>query len=420
MTIYDIFFFVFSLVYLPYLIIKGKAHKDFPERLGVLPDKVKSMASERPIWIHAVSVGEVLAVKEFITKLKNDFPEKKVVLSTTTKTGNDVAEKVLKDVVRFYFPLDFSFIVRRVIKLINPSYFIMMETEIWPNLTLELAKQKVPIVLINGRISNKSFSGYVKIKPIFSKILEKITLLCMRTNADADRIIALGARKENVKVTGNMKFDIEIPKKEIPSIPGIDSNSELLIAGSTHPGEEELVLSAYGRLKKECENLKLLIAPRHIERSEDLKKLVEKKGFEAILVSEARKAPGKFENKKVIFVLDTLGELGYLYSFATVVFIGGSLIKRGGHNIVEPAIFGKPILFGHYMFNFTDMAKSFIENKAAIEVRKKEELFSEFSKILSDKKKREMLGANARDLIIKSKGAISNNVREFSQIFREE
>ncbi|MEE9500399.1 MAG: 3-deoxy-D-manno-octulosonic acid transferase, partial [Candidatus Omnitrophota bacterium] len=370
MTIYDVFFFVFSLAYLPYLVIKGKAHSDFRERFGKLPRSFEGIGALRPIWVHAVSVGEVLAVKNFVEKLHAKLPERKIVLSTTTKTGADLARRVLNEnILKFYFPLDFSFVARRVANFINPSLLVVMETEIWPNLILELSRRKIPIVLINGRISDRSFKGYKKIKFFFKDILKRVSLFLMRSEKDARYIKTLGAPGENVRVTGNMKFDIEKTSDGIArtkSDLGIGESEELLIAGSTHGGEEEIVLDVYSHLAKEFQNLRLLIAPRHIDRAKTIKKMVERMGLKNILV------------------LDTFGELSRIYGLATIVFMGGSLVKRGGHNIVEPAVFGKPIVFGPYMFNFRDMARSFLENKAAIKVKNRKELLETLEMLLKD------------------------------------
>ena len=410
MTIYDVFFFVFSLAYLPYLVIKGKAHSDFRERFGKLPRSFEGIGALRPIWVHAVSVGEVLAVKDFVEKLHTKFPERKIVLSTTTKTGADLARRVLNEnILKFYFPLDFSFVVRRVANFINPSLMVVMETEIWPNLILELSRRKIPIVLINGRISDRSFKGYKKIKFFFKDILKRVSLFLMRSEKDARYIKTLGAPGENVRVTGNMKFDIETDPDLVGlgtqtyevrkrSDLGIGESEELLIAGSTHGGEEEIVLDVYSHLAKEFQNLRLLIAPRHIDRAKTIKKMVERMGLKNILV------------------LDTFGELSRIYGLATIVFMGGSLVKRGGHNIVEPAVFGKPIVFGPYMFNFRDMARSFLENKAAIKVKNSKELLGTLEMLLKDGNRRTILGRNAKELIDRSKGATERNIGELERL----
>ncbi|MBL7157112.1 MAG: 3-deoxy-D-manno-octulosonic acid transferase [Candidatus Omnitrophica bacterium] len=423
MTIYDVFFLVFSIIYLPYLAIKGKAHRDFRERFGKLPSLFKEISSRRPIWVHAVSVGEVLAAKNFVEMLSTKFPDRKIVLSTTTKTGNTVARKILKgDILKFYFPLDFSFVVKRVVNTINPSILIIMETEVWPNLILELSRRKIPIMLINGRISDRSFKGYRKITFFFNKIIKKMSCFCMQTKIDAERIKTLGAPETSVRVTGNMKFDVEASKDsgrrhEVnKSDLGITESDELIIAGSTHGGEEEIVLETYNKLTRKFTNLRILIAPRHIDRVGTIKRLVEQKGFEGVLLSRFRKGPKKSVSKKAVLILDTLGELSQLYSLATIVFMGGSLVKRGGHNIVEPAMFGTPIVFGPYMHNFRDMARLFLEREAAMKVKDRDELLETLETLLRDENKRNVLGRNAKELINKSKGATSRNLREVTEL----
>ncbi|MGB2705609.1 MAG: 3-deoxy-D-manno-octulosonic acid transferase [Candidatus Omnitrophota bacterium] len=410
MTIYDAFFAVFALAYLPYLVIKGKAHRDFLQRFGKLPAIFKETDASRPVWIHAVSVGEVLAVKNFVKELSARFPAKRIVLSTTTRTGNAVAAKIFGgEIPKFYFPVDFSFVVKRVVNLVNPSAMLIMETEIWPNLILELSRRGIPVALINGRISNRSFKGYRKIRFFFGDILRRISVFCMQTERDASNIKALGAPENRVKITGNMKFDAEGVKKETEGIKGI---GELLVAGSTHGGEEEMILEVYGKLVRKFRNLRLLIAPRHVDRSGAIKRLAARLGFEGVLMSDFRKEAQKNISEKTVLILDTLGELKGLFGRAAVVFMGGSLVKRGGHNIVEPAMFGKPIVFGPYMFNFRDMARLFLEEKAAVEVKDKKGLTEALEVLLGDKKKADTLGQNARKLLNEQRGATGRNVDE--------
>lgn len=426
MTIYDIFFFIFSIIYLPYLAIKGKAHKDFTERFGNLPPSFNGIAGSRPLWIHAVSVGEVIAVKNFVEAFSGRFPERRIVLSTTTRTGNEVAKKILnRDILKFYFPLDFSFVIKRVLNLINPLCFFMMETEIWPNFILESSRRNIPVALINGRISDRSYGGYRKIKFLFGGILKKISLFCMQTSRDAERIIALGAPPSGVRVTGNMKFDDGIKWGQRPFnlngrcphlILSSPSAPSLIIAGSTHKGEEEIVLKAYKKLLVNFPGLRLLIAPRHVDRTESIKKLIEQAGLDCILLSECKEGMQAPLAEKAIFILDTHGELNSLYNLATIVFMGGSLARRGGHNIVEPARFGKPIVFGPHMFNFRSMTKLFLENSAAIQIRDGSELYGALRILLDNKGMRDSIGRSAKGLIDKNKGATARNIREVEKI----
>ena len=416
MTIYDVFFLTFSIIYLPCLLLKGKAHRDFTQRFGNLPDSFSQISASRPVWIHAVSVGEVLAVKNFIERLSEKFPNRKIVLSTTTKTGNAVAEKVLsKNILKFFFPLDFSFTVKRVADIINPSALLVMETEIWPNLITELSRRSIPVVLINGRISDKSFKGYRKIKFLFEKVLKKINLFCMQTPESAERIKALGAPADNVRITGNMKFDTE--DLAVSELAGIGKMGPLFVAGSTHKGEDEIILDAYKKLVKEFKDLTLLIAPRHIERADSIGKLIIAEGFEEVRVSRLKEKAGSGAlPKRSILILDTLGELSRIYGLATIVFMGGSLVKTGGHNPVEPALFAKPIVFGPFMFNFRGMVKSFLEENAVVEVTDGNHLFEALRDLLRDENKRNTLGANARKIIDKNRGATGRNIEELEKL----
>jgi len=355
----------------------------------------------------------VLACLNFTKELLRQFPERKIVLSTTTKTGNTVAGKVIpRDIEKFYFPLDFTFSVRRVLDIIKPSLFIAVETEIWPNLIVELSERRVPIALVNGRLSERSFKGYRRIRFFIGGILKRINLFCMRAAGDAERIKRLGAPADRVKITGNMKFDLELspnrPAKEAHA--GIPQGEKIIIAGSTHGGEDEIILQAYKNAASKFKNLRLLIAPRHIDNCGAIKKLAKNMGFEPEMVSEIRKTPAKKPGKNTVLILDTLGELGGLYSVATIVFMGGSLVKRGGHNLIEPAMFGKPIIFGPYMFNFKAMAKLFIENDAAVQLKGAEELSSRLLDLLGDEEKRKALGEKARQVINKERGAVARNI----------
>ncbi|MCK4463706.1 MAG: hypothetical protein KAU58_05280 [Candidatus Omnitrophica bacterium] len=290
---YDLIFLLFSIIYLPYLLVKGKAHKDFIQRFGILPNYLKGDRKDA-VWVHAVSVGEVKATEFFIRYLKESLPGQRVILSTTTKTGFEAAKKIFGDsIVRFYFPLDFHFIVEKVINFINPLLFILFETEIWPNLIISLSNRGVPILLVNGRVSDKSFRRYMLIKPLFAAILRKIDRFLMQTEEDVQRIKEMGAPAERVKVCGNVKYDVRIAscvsrtasgfnKEKL----GINNSEELIICGSTHKGEEEILLGVYKELIKEFDNLHILIAPRHVDRVDDIEKLCAKFGFDSIRLSK--------------------------------------------------------------------------------------------------------------------------------------
>ncbi|MDD5596200.1 MAG: 3-deoxy-D-manno-octulosonic acid transferase [Candidatus Omnitrophica bacterium] len=412
---YDIIFLIFSLAYLLVYLFKGKFHKGFSARLGVVPKEIKF---NRPIWIHAVSVGEVAAVKGLLAALRKDFPNKEFVLSTVTPTGNQIARTIAekKDFVT-YLPLDFSFIVRAVLNRINPEIFVIAETEIWPNLISFLYNKKIPIVVVNGRISDRSLKGYCAIKFLLKPVLNKINFFCVQSKLDAERLIALGVLKEKIKVTGNMKFDASLPRGsslsevgEIKKILGLESGGKLFIAASTHPGEEEIILGAYKTLLKEFPQLKLLIAPRHPQRSKEVADQLRAHAFNPVLLSTvAIETKENFE--QAVFILDMVGQLVTFYAAADVVFVGGSLVKKGGHNILEPAGLGKPVIFGPQMFNFRDISELFLKNNGAILVHSQEELAAEIKYLLSHPAKIQEMSQLAQKIISENQGATEKNIQ---------
>src|SRR3989338_3042573 len=421
--LYDLGFFIFSLLYLPALIFSGKLHREFGERFGIY-DKTKErtlLSGEGRIWIQAVSVGEVALCKSIIPLLKERFPVNDIVISTITKAGNILAKKNFsKDATIIYFPLDFSAIVKKTVKAIKPKLYIMIETEIWPNLLSNLASRSIPSILINGRISDRSIGRYRMAAPFLKNIISKISIFCMQDNIDADRIIELGAPVEKVRVTGNMKFDAQVltdvkPEDVIRESLGLKVGEELIIAGSTHSGEEEIIADIFKELSWEYPNLMLLIAPRHVDRVSEIESVIKKTGLESIRASKIKESSGK--GAKIV-LLDTIGQLNDAYSIATIVFIGGSLVKHGGHNPIEPAAFAKTILFGPHMFNFKYIADVFLRNKGAIQVLNKEDLREKFRFLFKNANARTARGANAKKVVIENRGATKKNIEAISQILR--
>jgi len=413
--VYDLVFLIFALIYLPVYLFKGKIHRGFFMRLGVLP---ANLNLDRPIWIHAVSVGEAVSIKGLVGELRKTYPHKRLVISTVTATGNKIARGLIADGdLLTYLPLDFSFIVRKVIKKVNPSLFIIAETEIWPNLITCLHKQKIPIVTVNGRISDNSYSGYRAIRFLIRPILRKVSRFCVQSNTDALRLNDLGVAKENIQITGNVKFDISLnPEPGLgPRVLAIRQklwlgpDDKLWVCGSTHPGEEEIIIKAYKKLLFSFPKLKLLLAPRHPERSKDIGNLVSENSFMPVFISNISGACPTCINSPV-FILDVMGELLDYYSAADIVFVGGSLVKTGGHNILEPASQKKPVFFGPHMFNFRDISRLFLENKAGIIVQNADELVVKIKEILGDYLLAKQLVERAYDLITNNKGATKRNI----------
>lgn len=405
--LYDIAFLIFSLFYLPTLIFKGKMHADLGERFGRFrPEKLKELkACERAIWIQAVSVGEVAVCRPLIDALRTRFPDKRIVLSTITKTGNDLARKTYPSgVAIIYFPLDLSWIVRKVVSIIKPSLYIMVETEIWPNMIKEVSRLSIPCAMVNGRISDKSFGKYKAVKGLLKSALDGIGAFCMQSEIDASRIRAIGAAEDRVRVTGNMKFDVVSnigtnKAVELMSMAGISGSGQLVVAGSTHGGEEVILIDVYKKLLPEFPGLKLLIAPRHIERAAEVRALVNDSGL-----------AGK------VIVLDKIGYLRDAYSMAAVVFVGGSLVPHGGQNPIEPAALGKPVIFGPHMFNFKEITAAFLENGAAFMVGSADALIDSMRFLLSDSERCKDVSIRAGEVIAEKRGATQRNLKEIERL----
>jgi len=408
--IYDLVALLLSLFFLPRYLLRRKFHRGFLARLGFLP---KDLNISQPVWVHAVSVGEAKSIRGLVEGLRSSYPSSKFVISTVTATGNKVARAMVGggDLLT-YLPLDFSFIVRSVIDRINPALFIITETEIWPNLISYLYRKNIPVIIVNARISDRSFRGYLLIKFLLRSVLNKIRLFCVQSDSDARRLVALGVRPDKIRVHGNMKFDLEDnPRQQqeagtYRSKLGLTEEEKLLVCGSTHPKEEEIILEVYRDLLKSYPSLRLLIAPRHPERAEEIAGIIQKKGFLPLFLSRSeRDLAGR-----QIFILDSVGELMSYYAASDMVFIGGSLVQKGGHNILEPAVLAKAIIFGPHMFNFRDIAKLFLANRAALSVRNAEELKLKIKELLVNPGEREELGSRARGLILANRGATRRNL----------
>lgn len=403
--VYDLFFIVFCFFYFPYLISKGKWHRDFFIRLGLFPKGLLAGLKEKDnIWIHAVSVGEVLAVLDLIQRIKVRFPTYKIVLSCVTKAGYQIARAKLQgDVIPVYAPLDFSIIVRRYINAIKPKIYIIAETEIWPNLFTMLSRNGIPIIQINGRISGQSFKGYEKVSFFIKRVLLCVNLFCMQTSSDADRLKELEVPPEKIRVIGNLKFD------DLPSVTdfsltdyGFEDHEWLWIAGSTHPGEEEIILQIFKSISPEFPKLRLVIAPRHVERTNEVAKLIEGLGYAPAKFSQLT---GDKTGKDSVMIVDTIGHLRSLYSLAKIVFVGKSLTVGGGHNIIEPAFFSKPVLVGPLTENFKDIVEIFLEKKAIVQVKDPDDLLLKIKELLRSPEKMERIGRLSKEVVEHYQGA---------------
>lgn len=431
--LYDIAFILFAIIYLPTLIFRGKLHKDFLERFGKFSyEKLKALAAPgKSIWIQAVSVGEVSLCKRLVPLLRLKYPDDRIVFSTITKTGNDLAKKLFaKDAVIIYFPLDLSFIVRRVVGIINPKLYVMVETEIWPNVIKEVSGRNIPSIMINGRISDRSFGKYKLARRFLKSTLARISQFSMQSKTDAERITSLGAPTDAVCVTGNMKFDVDVlmgteSSHKLKELMALTDEDQLLVAGSTHKGEEEMLINAFKELIEEFPRLRFLIAPRHIERTGEVEHAIKEAGFASHRISELKWARNPIRVRSLgddhgddIFILDMIGQLNDAYDLASIVFVGGSLIRHGGQNPIEPAILEKPVLFGPHMFNFREITALLLERSAAVQVADAGSLTAGLRRLLDDPKLRSELGRNAKDVIFANRGATSRNLDAISGLLK--
>lgn len=420
-TILDFIFVIYSLFYLVLMLVKRKSIVGLRKRLFINTDEIKgAIGGNRPIWLHAVSVGETISILGFVNLLQEKFPQEKIIISTVTAAANDIARKIFPgNVSVIYLPLDLSFVVRRCVSNISPKLFILTETEIWPNLILELKRQNIPVGVINGRISARSFKRYKTASFLFKPIFSRMDFFGMKTEEDALRIISLGARTEKVKVTGSTKFDLalsyevkEEQQEELRQKLCISDEEIVLLCGSTHKPEEKIIIQIYLELKKKYDNLKLIVAPRHTDRTQEIKKLCKGFGLKFRLFSSLSK---KHPADEKVIIVDEIGVLRQLYSVCSLAFIGGSLIKRGGHNMLEPASFKKAVIFGKWIYNFAVEANLLCQAGAAVMVEGKEELKQVIEKLFADTEKLENMGKAARISLGRNSGATCRDLECLSR-----
>ena len=421
--IYNIIIFLIIILYLPVLIyqkFRGNYNEGVKEKFSFLPEEeFDNFDDKSVIWIQAASVGEVMASEPLIKKLKEKHPDKKIVLSTMTDTGRKTAKKLdLATVI--YFPLDLKWIVKRSLKIINPDLIILIETELWPNFIREAKKINAKIMVASGRISDNSIKSYKYLKPLLQKTLTQIDYFSMQTNDDKKRIMELGAPSNLVTVEGNIKFDRDfndsnLTVEEIREKFKIEKNQIVVVAGSTHNNEEKKLISVYNKLKNKYPDLVFLIAPRYIDRSKKINELYKKNNIKTKLRTEVSNR----KQDEDLIIVNTLGELVDLYKIADLVFVGGSLIEKGGHNILEPAAQKSAVFFGPYMFNFKKDTKYFLKNDAAVQVNDENELAKKMIELLDNRKKLEKMSIKAKNLVKKNKGASRNNIQIASKLLAE-
>ena len=384
----------------------------------------KDPALKKCIWLHAVSVGEVNAAKTIVKELENRFSDFEIVISTTTDTGFARATDIFGANHKvFYFPFDFSWIMRRVFRNIQPAICLLMEQEVWPNF-VQLADQlNIPVVVVNGRISDKGFSRFKKIKPIAKKIFQKVNLILAQTDEYAQRFKEIGAPEKRVIVTGSLKYDTaQITDK----VEGADDlkvqlnikNQKLWVAGATGNDEEKILLDVYQILMQQhrFKNLRLAIVPRKPERFDEVAQLIKEKGFDLIRYSEIKdKAVPPATNKQAVILGDTMGDLRKFYSLATIIFVGRSLVPMGGSDMAEAAALGKTTLFGPHAFNFKQTVDVLLEGEGAIMVKDQQDLLETMQKCLTEPDFAKGIAKNGQQVIKNNQGATEKTIEQIAK-----
>ena len=366
--------------------------------------------SRRPVWVHALSVGEVTSAVPLVHQLTEILPDRPVVVSATTRTGFETAERLLGDQAAavFYFPLDFSPAVCRLVRRVDPALVVIVESDIWPNFLRIMKKRAVPVILANARLSERSFRGYQRLAPLMRPTLRRFAAICAQTTADTERFVALGVDPAFVHTSGNFKFDqAAVPasaeaRQELRASLNIDEAADVIVAGSTHPGEEEIIAEAFQRLRSEIGDVLLIIAPRDPARATAVQKIFDKRGITARTLDEVR-AGGR--GQAVVIVIDTIGLLQTLYAIAAVALIGGSFQDYRGHNPLEPAVYGRPILFGPHMNDFREIADLLTAAGAARRVGDGESLQKTLAELLRQKENADAMGQAARRVFADHRGA---------------
>jgi 3-deoxy-D-manno-octulosonic-acid transferase len=407
-VIYSFLYSMVLLVLLPFEYFKrpkGLRSRWLRERFGLI-DSTLANQDERPVWVHAVSVGEALSAVPLIKELKKRYPRIRIVLSTVTDTGQNIASQKLSGIAQIvYLPFDLATVLRRMIRSTRPSLFIVMETELWPNIFRVFGREKIPVLIFNGRISDNSFRGYRKIKFFMEKVLGYVDIFCVQERVYKERIEALGADEKKVRVLGNFKFDIEPPDK-LPEWSGF-LKGPVVLAGSTHEGEEELMVSVFERLKKDFPGLNLILAPRHPERFDSAEQLVKAKGLPYVRRSGLAACSSLSPRKEggVVLILDTIGELASAYGLADVAVMGGSFSDHGGHNPLEPAFWSKPVICGPHMENFP-FVEEFYATEGAVEAQDAGGLYDTLKELFLSPEKRNAMGERAKLVYTERAGAV--------------
>lgn len=412
--LYNIAAIIIVILIIPIFMVRSVREKGFVERirqsLGFFPEHALDKVEKKDcIWVHAASVGEIVATSPLIKEFRKEFPKSPILVSVVTTSGYEMANRIIKDAdAIIYFPLDLPWLAGHVLRRIRPRVFLPVETELWPNFLRTARKIHVPVMMVNGRISDKSVKQYKHLHSLLRNMIGTVKLFAMQSPIDAEYIMRLGAPQELVTVTGNTKFDQTYTdvspeeKQKIIEEMGLSKNDGIFLAGSTHRGEEEAVLQAFKAVRETHPHARLVIAPRELLRTTEVVHLCRKAGFS---VTTRTKLQHEAPQDEDIVILDTIGELGKVYSIGDVVFVGGSLVPHGGHNILEPAAHGKAIIVGSHMFNFKDTYALFKNRDACLTVKNGEELAKQVTRLFDEPEHRHRMEEETRAIVRENKGA---------------
>lgn len=412
-------FIVVSPLFLLYVSCRGKHRNELAQRLGFLNKVQVSNEKSLRIWMHAASVGEVQVARALVTEIKSQFPKAAIFLSTVTKQGHNVARKQMaSDIPCFYAPLDLTGIVGRALKKIKPDIYICLETELWPAILRKAHKNGTKLLLLNGRLSENSYRWYRKIQGFMKNLLNNFSTISVIQPDDAKRYINLGAETEKVVVNGNAKYDIISTQPSSETINlcrtllNIKTGQPVLMAGSTHTGEEILLIDVFRKLNNKFSDLVWIIAPRHLRRIDEIETLFAEQQIKCERLSSTK----KYSRQSSVILVDSMGELTNLYSIATFVFCGGSLVQRGGHNILEVAVWGKPVFYGSSMTDFIDAKELLEANKAGFPVTNSQELAERILYFADHPQEYKAAGQRAKEVALAQEGSAKKHVHLLKQI----
>jgi len=421
--IYNILFTISFWLSAPFYFLKmwrrGNWRHGFGERFGRFSSKVKQAMTNRHVcWIHAVSVGEVNVATQLIATMQTRLPNLKVVVSTTTSTGmSELHKKLPTHIQKIYYPIDRRTCVKRAIMAIHPEAIVLVEAEIWPNFLWMAGELGIPTFLVNARLSEKSYRGYKRFGFLFRPLFRAFCGVGCQNEADAERLRSLGCRPDAIRVVGNLKFDAaKLEERHVLNVPqlltqlGVPTGAPILLGGSTHAGEEGVLAQVFLRLRKRFPTLFLVVVPRHFERGKEAGRDIAANGVRFTYRKEVTPATQFKPGEVDCLLVNTTGELKHFYEHATVIFVGKSLTAEGGQNPIEPGVLGKPMVFGPNMQNFEAIAKTFVEQRGALQVKDADELESAVGLLLSDRDQAAALGQNALKVVRENLGAIEKTV----------